>query len=818
AVVASTLGWGLVMRGLTLVAFGMSQVALLGYAYDVSELYTIGSPTGTPPQTVACMAVLSVAFLLHDPSAGLVGLVRDEGSAGRMLRGLGLFVLAGPFLIGWLTVSAQDHGWLDTRSGVIALVVSMTAMGCLVSWLAALRLRELDRERDTLAAARDVAKRRQAQYARSLLEAALDPLATISAEGVITDVNAATVKVTGVPRQELVGTDFSSIFTDPGKAAESYQQVFARGSVTDYPLTIRACDGTLTQVLYNASLYRDPGGNVLGVVASARDVTGQRAFERQMLANNVELEHASRMKSEFLATMSHELRTPLNSVIGFSEALKDGLLGEMTASQQEYIGDIFTSGQHLLSLINDILDLSKVEAGMMNLELDQVDVGLLLSNALPIVRKKAAERSIGLGLELDEHLGLAQLDVRKTKQIVYNLLSNAVKFSNEGGRVSLRARLVPRSSVGTIAGPWPVRSFALAGNEFTDFLEICVTDGGIGISQENMARLFAAFTQIDSSLSRRFEGTGLGLAMVKQMTELLGGSVAVASKPDQGTCVAAWIPLRAAAPPASAEHDTVSVETAPAPERAERVALVVEDDEGAANLVRLLLEAEGFAVLRAASAEEALAMAPRQSLDLITVDICLPRIDGWQFIAGIREDAHLGTVPVVAISGAPDGPSVALAGGAITVLQKPVSRSTLKKTLTDMGFHDTQDRTRTVLVVDDDPKAVELIAGFLPTPAYATVRAYGGQEAIVLARRLRPDLILLDLMMPDVSGFDVVHALSSEPTTSGIPTLVVTAKQVTASEREALDTGARHALHVIEKAGFNRVDFLAEVRRALPVG
>jgi CheY-like chemotaxis protein len=243
---------------------------------------------------------------------------------------------------------------------------------------------------------------------------------------------------------------------------------------------------------------------------------------------------------------------------------------------------------------------------------------------------------------------------------------------------------------------------------------------------------------------------------------------------------------------------------------------VVEDDDNAADLVRILLEAEGFAVLRAASAKEALQIAPRQGLDLITVDIQLPGIDGWQFLNGIRADTTLGQVAVVVISGTSTGPPVALAGGAAAVLQKPVSRAALKEALTNLGFHDAQDQTITVLVVDDDPKAVEVIAAFLPVPAYAAVRAYGGQEAIALARRVRPDLILLDLMMAEVSGFDVVHELRADPATAGIPILVITAKEVTALDRQVLSGDPDHAIHIIEKADFNREDFMAEVRRALP--
>jgi PAS domain S-box-containing protein len=657
--------------------------------------------------------------------------------------------------------------------------------------------------------------RDQQFYTRSLIESNVDALMTTDPQGTITDVNQQMMTLTGRTRAELICAPFRDFFTDPARADAGIARVLAEHKVTDYELTVRARDGKETFVSYNASTIHDRHHDLQGVFVAARDATDRRRTERTLQQKNVELEHASRMKSEFLATMSHELRTPLNSVIGFSEALKDGLLGELTDSQQEYIGDIFTSGQHLLSLINDILDLSKVEAGMMNLEMEVVDARQLLSNALSIVREKALARSISLDLELDEHVGVTQLDVRKTKQIVYNLLSNAVKFSSQGDLVSLRARQVPRSVVGTLEGTWPVRSFELAENEFTWFLEICVTDAGIGISEENLAKLFQAFTQIDSSLARKFEGTGLGLAMVKQMSELLGGTVAVASREGQGACFAAWIPLQTFTQPPSAERTDVEAEMTTPRQIIDRVALVVEDDDFAADLVSSLLQAEGFAVLRARSALQALEMASAQDLDLITVDTERPGIDGWQFLATIREDASLAVVPLVVGSGTSEGP-LALAGGAGAVLEKPVSACALKLALGNLGFHEAKDQTRTVLVVDDDPKAVELIAAHLRIPAYVVVRAYGGQEAIALAHRVCPDLILLDLMMPEVSGFDVVRALKSDPSTSGIPILVITAREITALDRAVLNADPSHAIANIKETGFNASDFMAEVRRALP--
>jgi DNA-binding response OmpR family regulator len=408
------------------------------------------------------------------------------------------------------------------------------------------------------------------------------------------------------------------------------------------------------------------------------------------------------------------------------------------------------------------------------------------------------------------------LDIRKTKQIIYNLLSNAVKFSARGGRVKLTARIVTRAAVGTMTGGWPVHSFPLPENGHETFLEIRVKDQGIGISPDNMARLFQAFSQVDSGLARKFEGTGLGLAMVRQLAELLGGSVAVASAEGEGACFGAWLPLqaplRAAIPPPPRE---ISAATAAATSAARRTALVVEDDDQAADLVRLLLEAEGFDVLRAASGEIALEMAPQQPLSLITLDIRLPGIDGWEFLMRIGENSALSQVPVVIISGLADG-NLALKSGAAAVLQKPISRVQLKASLANLGLHPAKERIHKVLVVDDDPKAVELITKFLAAPDYAVVRAYSGSEAINLAHTLKPDLILLDLMMPEMSGFEVVKVLQSKADTAGIPIVVVTAKLVTAMDRAELNSAAGKVIQIVAKAGFNSERFIAEVRRSLP--
>jgi len=462
------------------------------------------------------------------------------------------------------------------------------------------------------------------------------------------------------------------------------EETLAKGTVqglANHTILI-ARDGGECAIADSCAPIRNRDGRIIGAVLVFRDVS--KAFEAQQALRaadillhrkNLELEDASRMKSEFLANMSHELRTPLNAIIGFSEVLRDGLMGEMTAQQRGFIGDIFSSGQHLLALINDILDLSKVEAGKMMLDLEPVLVSSLVADSLSIVREKAAAQHVRLTLDAGSDMGSIRVDPRKVRQIVYNLLSNAVKFTAAEGQVTLRAVRVPRAGVGRLSGIRAGRVFPLAASDFTEFLEISVTDSGIGISRKGLERLFRPFSQIDSSLARQFEGTGLGLAMVKLLVELHGGTVAVDSAEGQGSCFTVWLPLRsgdtadrcADVPPAV--RDTAG----PAATPGVSIALVVEDDAKSAELIRVQLEAEGFTVLPAASAEEAMELAHRQRLSLITLDIILPGMDGWEFLRRIRMDPSLKRLPVVIISIVADRKR-GLALGASTVLQKPVSR------------------------------------------------------------------------------------------------------------------------------------------------
>lgn len=525
---------------------------------------------------------------------------------------------------------------------------------------------------------------------------------------------------------------------------------------------------------------------------------------------NQQLQEVSRLKSDFLANMSHELRTPLNAIIGFSEVLKDGLVGEITPKQQEFVSDIFASGQHLLSLINDILDLSKIEAGKMTLDLDTQNVDAMLKNSLSIVKEKAAAHAISLQLDMAEPLGMALLDTRKTKQIIFNLLSNGVKFTADSGQVTLQARKVQRAAIEAWATQQPTSlRMPLPPSAFTDFLEIAVVDTGPGISAADVPRLFHAFSQLNSSLSRVSEGTGLGLALILKLAHLHGGTVALASTPGHGSTFTVWLPWRK---PDAAIEDTE--ETTPlhaVPDTSRQLALLIEDNERAAELIRLQLEPEGFEIMHAGNAKEGLELLAKRKPAVILLDIVLPDMDGWDLLARLKQpDSSAAHIPVVIVSIVADARKGFFLG-ASAVLQKPVARDELIKSLQIIGLEKTSCALK-VLVVDDDAKAVDLLAAYLAEPGYAVLRAYGGKEAIAMAKRERPDLLVLDLLMPEVNGFDVVEALKNSPETASIPIVVVTAKTLTQEDRVALNG---FVAAILEKASFNQSHFINEVQRVL---
>jgi PAS domain S-box-containing protein len=336
---------------------------------------------------------------------------------------------------------------------------------------------------------------------------------TTDPSGIITDVNKQMEVLTGCTRDELIGAPFKNYSTDPDGAETGIKQVLREKKVTNYELTARARDGKETVVSFNATTFYDRDRKLQGVFAAARDVTERKRFERS-------LQEANRMKSEFLANMSHELRTPLNGIIGFTEFLFDEKPGPLMPKQKGYLGDVLSSARHLLQLINDVLDLAKVEAGKMELHPEAFPAHKAVEEVAAVIKGIAQKKHIAVGIEIGAGLGAVTLDQHKFKQVLYNLLSNAVKFSDEAGQVHICVRRLD-----------------------PDQLEVQVRDAGIGIKAEDINRLFTEFEQLDSGTARRFEGTGLGLALTKKIVEFQGGTISVESEPGKGSAFTVILPV-----------------------------------------------------------------------------------------------------------------------------------------------------------------------------------------------------------------------------------------------------------------------------------
>ncbi|HET7833258.1 MAG TPA: PAS domain S-box protein [Gallionella sp.] len=469
-------------------------------------------------------------------------------------------------------------------------------------------------------------------YNRSLIEASVDPMVTISPEGKITDVNAATERMTGKGRAELIGTDFSDYFTEPDKARAGYQQVLRDGAVTDYPLAIRHREGHITEVMYNASLYRDESGKMIGVFAAARDVTERNKAEEELrrykdhleeevqqrtadlvLARN-SAETANRAKSAFLANMSHELRTPLNAILGFSSLMrKDPQLSE---SLRQNLDIINRSGEHLLALINDVLEMAKVEAGRVKLESAPFDLGSMVRDVTDMMQERAGEK--GLQLVIDQSSRFPRYingDEARLRQVLINLLGNAVKFTEQGG-VTLRLRTKKDNNM--------------------PFLQIEIEDTGPGIAKEDQQRIFEPFVQLGEHGGSK--GTGLGLAITRQFVQLMGGSISLDSMAGKGSLFRVEVPLVEAteAEITKSEEAKQGEVVRLAPGQVEYRILIVEDQRDNQVLLARLMESVGFQVKVADNGEQGVQLFQNWHPHFIWMDRRMPVMDGLEATRRIR--------------------------------------------------------------------------------------------------------------------------------------------------------------------------------------
>jgi PAS domain S-box-containing protein len=420
------------------------------------------------------------------------------------------------------------------------------------------------------------------------------------------------------------------------------------------------------------------------LVSFALEEQERQQFQKELAEKNRELEQANTMKTEFLANMSHELRTPLNAIIGFSEILKDGVLGQLTEEQAQYSQEIFASGSHLLDLINEILDLSKIESGKTSLELDEVSISELLQGSLYIVREKAAEHNITLELNNDEKLGWCLLDMRKLKQIIYNLLSNAVKFTPDGGSVTLSAKLLSRQELTAVLAN------NISSSYDGEYVEISVSDTGIGIADNDIDKIFRPFEQVDGTLSRQYEGTGLGLSLVKSLTELHGGTIAVRSKLGEGSVFSVYLPYKQVDTDTDRDTDT---DTKIVLTKQNPLALIIEDDPPSAELTSKQLFTLGIKSDLVRTGEDAFTwLQEHQKPDLIILDLLLPSMSGLEFLGQIkRQFSDYSDIPVIIISIiASDNARQGIAQGALAVLQKPIQPQELDDVIASLGLIATQ--------------------------------------------------------------------------------------------------------------------------------
>ncbi len=503
-------------------------------------------------------------------------------------------------------------------------------------------------------------------------------------------------------------------------------------------------------------------------------VVERKRAEEEIREAKEAAEVANRAKSTFLASMSHELRTPLNAILGYSELLREDAEERGYTDFVPDLEKIRAAGQHLLALINDVLDLSKIEAGKLELYLETFDIKQVVEEVVATVRPLVRRNRNQLELRWADGLGEMHADKMRLRQVLLNLLSNAAKFT-EDGAVTLA---VAREGAGN-----------------GEAIVFRVHDTGIGITPEQQQRLFQTFTQADGATAGRYGGTGLGLAISRKFCQMMRGDIAVASKPGKGSTFTIRLPAR---------PQTVELPEVPEPPGMAGTVLAIDDDPAARDLLARLLRKEGFWVVQASSGEAGLRLARELKPDVITLDVLMPGMDGWAVLTTLKGDRALADIPVVMLS-IVDERNLGFTLGAAGYLTKPIDRARLVTVVKRYAHR----KSPAALVVEDKPATRRQLRRMLETEGWIVVEAENGKVGLDQVAQRVPDLVLLDLMMPEVDGFEFLDAFRQREDCQRVPVVVITAKELTPDDRRRLNGAVQQ---IMEKGTHTREALLAEIR------
>ncbi|WP_061977388.1 MULTISPECIES: response regulator [unclassified Aureimonas] len=622
---------------------------------------------------------------------------------------------------------------------------------------------------------------------------------TASSNGEIYWYNQRWFDYTGATMDEMKGLGWTKVHHPDHleRVRQGLMQRFSEGQPWEDTFPLRAADGSYRWFLSQAIPIRDEEGVIRRWFGTNTDVTSQREAEDELAAAKETAENANRAKSQFIANMSHELRTPLSAVIGYAEMLEEEVEDLGHEHLLSDLKKIEGNARHLLSLINDVLDLSKIEAERMDIFAETFETGTVIDEVASTVGSLVAKKNNRLVVEREGELGPMHTDQVKLRQCLINLLSNASKFT-ENGVITLHAK---RSA-----------------GDGRDWITFEVSDTGIGMTQEQVGRLFERFAQADSSTTRKFGGTGLGLAITRAFCRLLGGDIGVRSEPGAGTTFTIRIPAEVEVPPEEAELTAPVTIGEATPHGAAGLVLAIDDDPHARELMMRFLSKEGFSVRTAADGLSGLEMARMLKPDVILLDVTMPKMDGWTVLTELKADPELTDIPVIMIT-IIDEHSLGFALGASDYLLKPVEWTKLKSVMTRYRTPDNS----LVLAVDDDEDALQRTATLLEREGLDVVTAVNGQEGLERVAVQKPGLILLDLVMPVMDGFGFLNALRSRPEWRDIPVLVLTSKDLTREEFERLQGQTSRILmkgdvDLRELAGQIRVMTRKTPSEALPAG